>query len=92
METLGYLLGLVSYCWIWNTKLHEDLFFVEDDSTHLDLKRYRNTFFKLVDQSLIGKVLGCNKCLTGWLGIILFLCTFNIFFLSLPIIYKILVK
>ena len=82
METLGYLLGLVSFIWLWDTKL----------LPHLLLKQISEHEFRARNHWLNNKPLNCAPCLTGWVGIIMFACTLNIFFLSLPILYKILTK
>ena len=82
METLGYLLGLVSLIWLWDTKMLHSLLF----------KQISEHEFKKRNDWLDNKPLNCAPCLTGWVGLILFACTLNIFFLSLPIMYKILTR
>ena len=89
METLGYLLALISFVWLWDTKLRDSLLMKDIVNYNTVIGReYRNDFCRQLDI----RPINCATCLTGWISIILFFCTLNIFFLSLPILYKILTK
>lgn len=93
METLGYILGLVGYIWIWDSKLKDSIFLKDNIVNNVVIgKIYRSALFGYLDNSIIGKLMSCGTCLSGWAGIVLYLLTFNIFFLSLPIAYKLLTK
>lgn len=49
----------------------------------------RNKFFNWL---LFNKPFNCGTCLSFWLGILFTMLTFNILFLSLPIMYKLIHK
>ncbi len=77
METLGYLLAAVTVLVIWD-ELHYDLI----HSPKL------KTLAKLLNR----KPFSCGTCLAMWTGIVFFTCGFSIFFLSLPLLYKVITR
>ncbi len=85
METFGYLLGLVSYVYIWDAHLLKSICYIKTDLGY----QSRGIIFEYIATH---KPFNCATCLAGWIGLILFAFTFDIYFLSLPILYKILTK
>lgn len=83
METIGYLLAVVSLVWLWTTKIIDSIMF----------KQMKTSFYVRPQFTWFNKKpFNCGTCLSGWIGIIFFACGFSIFFLSLPILYKLITR
>jgi hypothetical protein len=89
METLGYLLALVTAVWLWDSKLHMSLWYVTNDAISYN---FRYKWMCRLDKTKLGKMLWCATCLSFWLGLISFLVVGDIFLLSLPLAYKGVIK
>ena len=85
METLGYLLAAITFVWLWDNKLHMSLWYVTHDAIQY---QFRYDWMRVLDKTKVGKMLWCATCLTFWIGLISFIVSGNIFFLSLPLAYK----
>lgn len=85
MQTIeGYFVA-ASLIYIWTEIVFEQVFKTKD---YLGRVTYRLKMFKLIDR----KPFNCGTCISFWSGIIMCLITFNLIFLSLPIMYKLINK
>jgi hypothetical protein len=90
METIGYLLASITFIWLWDNKVREKLFFEPLEDGEIK-KEYRIKLFRVIDTApIIGELLNCSTCISFWTGLTLFIITGNIFFVSLPLYYKLL--
>jgi len=86
METLGYLLASITAVYLWTDKITPVLFLKRNK---LDQYSYRNKFTEWIDR----KPINCGTCLSFWIGLILFfIFDYQIFYLSLPLFYKLIYK
>ena len=91
METLGYLLASITAVYLWTDKVKNQLFMYED--VHGRFFYRNNLCFFLDTHKIIGWLLGCGTCLSFWIGLILFfIFDYQIFYLSLPLFYKLIYK
>ncbi len=85
MQTIELYFVAISMIWIWSDVARENLFQYKDN---LGRVFYRKEWIKKIDR----KPINCGTCLSFWIGILLTICTGSIFFLTLPIGYKLIHK
>lgn len=84
METLGYILGAITIVWIWDQHLWPSILKKQDTLGY----KYRFGWLEKLDR----KPLSCATCLSFYLGIALFYWLGDIYFISLPLAYKLITK
>lgn len=84
MQTIetSYITCSLVYIWV---ELMKPLLFTRKTYLGYD---YRHEVFKKLDV----KPINCGTCLSFWIGILLTIIYFNFFFLTLPIMYKLINK
>jgi len=84
MQAIETYIVLGSIVWMWTELIMPALF---REKTEWGYK-YRHWIFQKADR----KPINCGSCLSFWLGIISFILTFKLFFLTLPLFYKLIHK
>jgi len=88
MQTFEYILLAVSTIWLWGYKRDEIITYLPEGEVG---RLYKNKLCYYMGEY---KPFNCDTCLTVWVGIILFTINIvfnhniNIIFLSLPLIYS----
>lgn len=81
MQEIFIILALVSVLDFW---INEILFPICYNMQTKEMKWRHKAFKKIFNR----KPFSCEPCLSMWIGIIFSIITFNIFYLSLPLIIK----
>jgi hypothetical protein len=84
MQDVKTYFVIASLVWMWVETIWP---MVSRRKTNLGYK-FRNDLMMWLDR----KPINCGTCLSFWLGILFTMLTFNILFLSLPIMYKLIHK
>lgn len=84
MQAIETYIVLGSIVWMWVNLIIPPLFREKTEFGY----RYRHKIFVWLDR----KPINCGTCLSFWLGIIFFIVTFKLFFLTLPLFYKLISK
>jgi len=84
MQDVKTYFVIASLVWMWLNIIVPPLFMTKSEFGY----KYRNNLTMWLDR----KPINCGTCLSFWLGILFTMLTFNILFLSLPIMYKLIHK
>lgn len=90
METLGYILAALSFINVWTRDIYYNLLTEKAyDNLGKEVgRRYKSKRHKKLDV----KPFNCGLCLSFWAGVVLFILTLDVIFLSLPLWHKLINK
>lgn len=86
METLGYILASVTFIWLWTNKMMVRLLMKMDKNGKKF--NYRSKTHEWFDRMPFN----CGTCLAFWTSLVLFYFYQDIYFLSLPLVHKLIHK
>jgi hypothetical protein len=84
MQAIETYIVLGTIVWVWTELIMPTLFRRKTDLGYV----YRNNLFMWLDREPIN----CGSCLAFWVGVIAFIVTVKLFFLTLPLLYKLIHK
>jgi len=86
MQEVEIYTGVASIVYVWANIVLDQIMIRKDK---LGRVVHWNKYTRFIYDT---KPFNCGTCLSFWIGLIITLCTFNLFFLSLPLSYKLLNK
>ena len=90
MQDVKTYFVIASLVWVWTEKAKQLILMQKGGIGYM----YRSNFAMRIDNTdhWFGYLINCGTCLSFWIGILFTMLTFNILFLSLPIMYKLIHK